>query len=331
MKQTIIYFLKRIFVLTLLISIISYLYSTFLYEKTLKDEGWLKKIGTESFSKKAEILYFSASPNSSYSETDTDRRSIHEKIQSYISSYKIEALDTGAIHAGIFLHALKELPKEYKPKIVLMDLNLRSFGKLWIHSPLENSLQRNLIYWNNNLGLYNRLKAALKSYPYIPNHEREALINFDEKFEKLPFTDSCLTIKRWTDSLNHRLDHYDGIGREMVRNFGFKIKPDNEMLQFYNQIVSFCNANHIQLIFLVLPENYEGMEKNTGKNLKLLCQQNVFFLKQHFNKIPIIDLSNKLNATYFYETFPTEHYNSEGREIIAKKVGKFINQIQYGN
>ncbi|MBI1836078.1 MAG: hypothetical protein HYR91_02310 [Flavobacteriia bacterium] len=327
MKKTLTYFVFRGLILGGFIILLGWIYQKWFYVETLNKEGWLKKIGDTSFSKKANILYFSASPNASFPESDTDRRSIHEKIQFYLNNNTIEALDTGAIHAGIFLHALQQLPQDYKPKIILMDLNLRSFGKMWIHSGLENSLQRNLVYWNNYPGLYNRIKASLKNYPYLPLHEREALINYSEKFDVLPFKKACYTIKKWVDSLNFRADHYDGIGREFVRNFGFQINESNEMLKNYREVVAFCKLQKLKLVFLILPENIESMRKNSGENLVKLCDKNIKYLKFQFKNIPIIDLSNKLNSSYFYETFPTEHYNQEGREIVAKCVGTYFKKL----
>jgi hypothetical protein len=324
MKKTLKYFASRLLLIISFIILIGLIYQNWFYSKTLRSEGWLKKIGENSFSKKADILYFSASPNASYPSTDKDQRSIHEKIQSKLNNFSIEALDTGAIHAGIFLHALKQLPKNYRPKIVLMDLNLRSFGKMWIHSGLENSLQRNLTFWNNYPGLFNRIMASLKSYSYIPLHEREALISYSQKFDVLPFKDSCKTIKRWVDSLNNRIDHSDDIGQEFVRNFGFQITKKNEMLKSYDEIVKLCRNKNIKLIFLVLPENIETMSLKSGKELENLCHRNIIFLKNHFRGTPIIDLSFELNSSYFYEAFPTEHYNQFGREFIADKVVKFV-------
>lgn len=328
MKNKFSYFISRLLLLIGFCLLIGIIYQLSFYKETLKEEGWLKELGENSFSKKADILYFSASPNSSFSESDTDKRSIHEKIQFYLKNTTIEALDTGAIHAGIFLHALKQFPKNYKPKIILMDLNLRSFGKMWIHSGLENSLQRNISYWNQNIGLINRINAALKNYPYIPINERNALITYSEKFDHLPFKDSCNTLKKWVDSLNNRPDHADGIGREFVRNFGFKIENSNEMLRYYEEIVKCCQSMNVQLIFLILPENLESMENNSGKQLKKLCQINIQYLKNHFNNTKIIDLSNELNNSYFYEIFPTEHYNQAGREMVAKKVANQILKIK---
>ena len=153
-------------------------------------------------------------------------------------------------------------------------------------------------------------------------HERNEMIDYDEKFYHLPFKDSSNTIKKWVDSLNRIRTEGDVIGQEMVRYFGFEITHKNPMMAFYDQIVRFCKARKIQLVFLILPENLEGMEKNAGINLKKLCVKNANYLKKHFANKPvtIIDCLDKLNSSYFYENYPTEHYIASGRKIVANEV-----------
>lgn len=326
MKNRIKYFLPRLIALLIFIVLVSFIYEVTLYKSTLKSEGWMKSVADGCYEKKADIIYFSASPNSAYPPNDTNQMSIHQMIYALYSNYSIEALDTGSIHAGIFLYALQHLPEDYKPKAVIMDLNLRSFGPRWLNSGLENSMQRNLVYWNDNIGLLNRINAALKNYDYIPLAERKEIVDYEDKFYHLPFKDSCNTVKMWFDSLQRRPDKADKVGLEMVQFFGFEITKENKMLAYYDQIIAFCEAHKIQLYFVLLPENLEGMEKNAGVNLKKLCLKNGRFLKSHFKtkKVTIVDALDKLNSSYFYESFPTEHYISAGREIVAKEVVKVL-------
>ncbi len=324
--QKVNYFIPRILILLVFSVIISVIYQYFLYPKTLQTEGWLKTVGEKTYLKKPDIIYFSASPNAAYFEGDFDKRSIAQKIQSYLKVDKIEAMDTGAIHAGIFLHALKQMPTEYKPKLIVMDLNLRSFGNMWIQSGLENSLQRNIVYWNKYPGIINRIRASLKNYSYIPYHERSELIQYDEKFKKLPFKDSCQTIKKWTDSIRNKTN-FDPIGTEMVIHFGFLIDKNNQMLLEYDKIVNYCKLKQIPIILLILPENLDGMSLKAGENLKKLCLQNVTFLQKHFSKTnaKVINDVDLLDSSYFFEDFPTEHYKSDGREQVAKSVARQFN------
>lgn len=315
--------MKRIGLLIIFVLGVAFVYEKFVYQTTLQSEGWLKKIGERSFAKHPDILYFSASPNCAYFEGDIDKRSIHQFIQDSLNQLiTIDAIDTGSMHAGIFLHALRQFPKGYRPKQIVMDLNLRSFGNRWIHSDLENSFQRNLVYWNHLPGLYNRFQAFLKNYKYIQQAERNELIFYDDAFNKLPFSGNCQTVKKWTDSLDKRADHADKMGREMVAQFGFTIDSTNPMLLYYQQIVDFCQLKKIPLLLVILPENLEEMENKAGKNLKRICLKNVLFLTQYFKnqKVELINDVGLLNKSYFYEPFPTEHYIAAGRKKVANSI-----------
>ena len=322
MKYSVKYFLTRITAICLLIAAIAYVYENTMYISTLESEGWLKSVGDGCFKKRADGIYFSASPNESHAENDKDKRTIHEMIQSLYGKYSIASLDTGSIHAGIFLYALKQMPADYQPKFIVMDMNIRSLGVRWLNSGLENSMQRNLVYWNHRFGLLNRMNAALKNYEYLPMMERNELINYDDKFYHLPFKDSCRTVKLWFDSLQRRPDKADKIGLETLQHFGFEVTNENKMLRYYDQIVTFCNKRKIPLYYLILPENLEGMEKNSGTNLRRLCIKNSNFVKSHYKNrnVTLIDAVDKLNSSYFYETYTTEHYTAAGREIVAKEV-----------
>jgi hypothetical protein len=304
-------------------------YEVYFYPDVLKSEGWLKKVGEDCYAKKTDIIYFSASPNCSAPIFEEDKTTIHENMELNLKNYSVSALDTGSAHAGIFLYALEHLPANYTPKMVVIDLTLRSFSNVWIHSGLENSMQRNLMYWNNNYGLYNKIQTSLKNYSYIPFHERNEITSYDEKFKHLPFKDSNNTVKLWFDSLT-RLNQTDFLGREYVRNFGFILNSKNEMLAHFDKIVKLCKAKDIELVFLILPENIQQMDEMAGKNLRVLCHRNVRFLKNHFKNAPvkIIDLHNRLGAEYFYEPYPTEHFKAAGRKIIGEEVAKVISKIK---
>jgi hypothetical protein len=325
MIQNTFYILKRLFILGGVLFALVFLYELNYYPKTLKKEGWLKLKGDSIYSLKSDIIYFSASPNKSYALTEKNRLSIHTFAQQELKDYSIRSLDTGAIHAGIFLHALHHLPQKNKPKMIVVDLNLRSFGSNWIESDLENNLQLNLNYWNQNYGLVNRMNAALKNYAFISNEERNKRIVYQHDFVKLPFHGSQSTVRKWNDSLQKSTQTYKEIACAFVRSFGFEVKSNNPMLHSYKSIQKYCEENGIKLIFLFLPENLDMMEKLAGKELKLLCLQNRSRIKRELGeKAVILDLMDHFDASFFFESFPTEHYYAPGREYIGKKMAASI-------
>jgi hypothetical protein len=316
-----VYFLKRLAFLGLILIGITIIYEKNYHLQTLKNEGWLKLKGDSIYKLKSDIIYFSASPNKSYALTEKNRESIHTFASHQLHSYTIHSLDTGAIHAGIFIHALQQIPTDKKPKMIVIDLNLRSFGVNWMESDLENNLQLNLNYWNTNYGLLNRMNAALKNYKFIPNTERNKRIIYQHDFITLPFHGNKKTVRKWNDSIMHSPQVYKEIACEFVRSFAFQVQPENQMLKWYKSIQEYCSSNEIKLIFLFLPENLEMMEKLAGKELKSLCLQNRTRIKQELGeKAVILDLMDHFDASFFFESFPTEHYYANGRKYIGEKM-----------
>ncbi len=329
MNNSVKYISIRLTIIILMVVGIGCIHQFTVYPTLLKEEGWLKEFAMRRTQNKADILYLSSSPNNASAPSDKDQSSISSMVESGLKNMRINAIDTGAIHAGIFLEILKRLPSERIPDKLIIHLNLRSFGPQWYHSDLENSLQRNLLYWNNYPGIINHLRAALKNYQFISNQERTSLIQYEEKFNHLPFGRSHQTIKKWCDSL--WLESPNNMyAFQQIRHFGFQIKENNPTLQNYLEIVRWCIKNNKEVTLVLLPENVHAMNKNIDQDLFNLTITNSEFLVDQFQQqnCTVLNLCDDLTPSHFFEDFPTEHYDFEGRKHIAQQL---ITQLQHGN
>jgi hypothetical protein len=304
------------------------IHQTYFYPEIKEREGWLQKLSEKQLIKKPQVLYFSSSPNKALGPDDVDQRFISQMIQDSIDLH-LEAIDTGAIHAGIFYSILQKIPKDELPKIVVVNLNIRSHGANWIHSGLENSLQRNFVYWNNRPGVMNHLLASVKWYDYKSPAEHQRAIEYGEKFLPLPFGGSHHTIKKWCDSLFVASKNPDE-GMTMIRNFGFKIDANNLQLKRFDSLAAWAKQSNIPLIFVILPENVEKMKRLVGPDLSYLVKINANYLEKRYagNGVHVLNLFNRAPESVFFEEFPTEHYRSFGRAIVASEVAKEIRKIQ---
>ena len=322
------YILSRLFLVFLAFGIAGLLHEFFIYPDIKKSEGWLQGLAERQLNKHPDVLYFSSSPNKACAPQDVDRRFISQMVQDSIY-LKLEPIDTGAIHAGIFYSILQKIPKDKYPKVLVVNLNIRSHGNNWIHSNLENSLQRNMVYWNNRPGIINHLLASCKYYDYKTPMEHLRAIEHAEKFGELPFTGSHRTIKKWCDSLFRASDNPDE-GMTMIRHFGFKIDANNIQLKHYELIAEWAKKRNIPLIFVLLPENVERMRELVGQDLHTLVGKNAQFLNTHFTKkgVTVINLWNAAGKDVFFEAFPTEHYSSVGRSKVASEIARTINEMK---
>jgi len=321
------YIASRLTGALILLFLAGYLHEIFIYPEIKRNEGWLGELAEQRIALNPDVIYFSASTNRALGPDDTDRRFISEMINDSIS-LRLKSIDTGAIHAGIFYEILARIPKDKLPKLVVVDMDIRSFGANWIHSGLENSLQRNLVYWNNNAGIINHFLASVKWYDYRSPVEHQRAIEYDEKFAPLPFSGSHRTVKKWCDSL-FRSPQPSEEGDVMIRHFGFHIDEQNEQLTRFDKIAEWSRINRVPVIFVILPENVERMTQLTGPDLRELVKINAEFLEKRYanRAYKVLNLWDQAGADVFFESFPTEHYRSEGRSIVASQVAQTINQF----
>jgi hypothetical protein len=322
------YISSRIAGVILLICLGGVLHQYLIYPHILKSEGWLKELAEKRINNNPEVIYFSASTNKALGPDDKDQRFISKMISDSID-LRLEPIDTGAVHAGIFYAILQKIPKDKLPKLIVVDMNIRSFGENWIHSGLENSLQRNLVYWNDAPGVINHLKASVKWYDYKSPMEHQRAIEYAEKFAKLPFGGSHRTIKTWCDSI-FKASKDPEEAMTMVRHFGFRINEKNEQLKRFDEISVWSEKNNVPVIFVILPENIEKMELLAGKDLKDLVQMNAEFLEKRYRNrsFKTLNLYNRAAADIFFESFPTEHYRSGGRTVVADAIIRAINEFE---
>lgn len=319
------YYGIRLLVLAVIIVLGSVIYQFTIYPQKLEKEGWLKDLVSERINKKSDIYYFSSSPNHAAAPYDTAKTQIGEFIQEALPHRTISIIDTSSIHAGIFIEILKRLPEEKLPKEIIMNLNIRSFGAHWMYSDLENSLQRNLAYWNENPGIINHLNIALKNYNYTSPGDLAGKIEHQKRLEQLPLPNEHSTINRWIYDLK-KLNPENKMGPLMVDNFAFVIDKKNKMLGYFSEVVSWSKSKGIPITFVILPEDLNGMEAHVGKQLVELVKENKQFLINFCKtkNVRCVDLCNTLESKFFFENHPTEHYNLEGRQFVGKSIASFI-------
>jgi len=322
--KTVRYIALRVVLAGIVFLVSALIYQYWFYQSDLENEGWLRLKLERLKVSKQDILYLGASPNASYAPNDSDQRSVMDMVMAGDRSLSVVCYDTGAIHAGFFLDALEWIRPEDLPKTVICELNLRSFGPQWIESDLENSLQRNKVYTNKTIPLWNRVRVSLKNYPWVSPGERRHRINNHFRFDRLPFTGDRRTVFHWYRQLEQRYEGFPGIGGEYVKTFGFVIRENNVRLQQYDAIVAFCKANNIRLVFVLYSENVQEVELTVGNELRSLMQRNVDFLLNRYNgKAETVDCFSLLSPDHWYEKeFVTEHYNAEGRQAIAAELLK---------
>ena len=322
----------RLGLLTLIVSISNSVYKFTFYQSDILENGnLLQKLETGLNS--SDILLFSSSPNRAHPLTDVDTRSISKIIDDNLPKLTLTAIDTGAIHAGVFKKIINLIPKYSNLKYIIVNMNYRSFGIGWIMSDLENSIAKQSVFYSNYLPIINRLLQGLNYYKAIPNSERQQLMISSWKNSNLPFPPPKNTVQKWcgvekwgdwTDPKRNLADHF-------IKNYAFVLNKDNIRVKDFDEIVDVVKNKNIQLIFNILGENIEKTNYLVDTDLTDLMIQNKNYLIKRYSKqgVIIVDNFNLIPDSCFYEkNFPTEHYTYIGREIIAKNIVQTINDLE---
>ena len=320
----------RILLLGAIILLSNFIYVHTTYEHDLDENGnVLQKL--ETGIEKSDILYFSSSPNATYSDLqDSDYRSISQMVDDALPNHSITSVDTGAIHAGVYKALIALIPQKSKVETVVVHLNYRSFGQGWIQSDLENAIQKQMVFYNSYPPIVNRFLQGLNCYDAVPQIERERIMLARWRSDQLPFdpprntVESWCAVEKWGDWTNPKrqlADHY-------IKNFAFTIQEGNPRLQDYDAIVKICEEKDINLIYVILPENLQEAEKLVDADLTELMYENKELLKDRYEEMGVTVIDNFAllpDSAFLERNFPSEHYFDFGRKKIAESI---INVLQ---
>ena len=285
-----------------------------------------------------DVLYFGESSNFTTASVDTNKASISEMINAG-TDLNVGTINHGAYHAGMYLPLIKQITSE-RVKTIIVTLNLRTFGQDVIHGGSESHLQKAARFYEPQPPLLNRTLAALSFYDDKSSHERDQLKWHDWTYDTLKSSVDSIsfptnTIRRWCEVVKFPdsngiedmtkrplADHY-------VKVYGFRIQEGNPMLLWMDEIHSYCLENGYRLIFNLMAENTQDAEAYIGKNLVWLMGVNRSMLVRRYERFgaTVVDNLEAIDAEHFVDraTFPTEHYDQIGRQIIANNVLKALN------
>jgi hypothetical protein len=113
-----------------------------------------------------------------------------------------------------------------------------------------------------------------------------------------------------------------------IKNFAFNIDTVyNERIADLNAIVSIAKNKGYEVIFNLLGENTIEAEKLVGRELLYLMEKNRSLLVNYYtNKgVTMVDNFYQIPDSCFVDrNWPTEHYNYQGKKIVAENIKKAI-------
>lgn len=332
------YIITRLLALGLLLLLFAVVYKKFFWKADLeKYAEQLPEVWRKSDS--CDVLYFAESSNATYADTDTNRMSISELFALHYPGKIVGAVNKGAVHAGVFLPLIKQIPDNSRVKTIIVTMNLRSFDAAWINSKLETALMKSNVMYQPYHPFLNKVLMNFGYYDKKLEKERDELLLKTWRTEQLhfPFKAKYHTVREWDDSFaNGYYKKEDGswdvpkisLACHYIKTYAFQIDTlTNPRIHDFDEIVKVAKQKDLRLVFNLLAENVEYADSLVGPELTYLIRQNRDLLvnRYHRNGVVVVDNLELVKGTMFMDQhWTTEHYFYEGRKQIADHLGSNI-------
>ena len=326
--------LIRIGIVAVLLVVMNWAYSQWLFEKDLQTHSEIVNLPRQVVSDSCRIVYLGESSNRTYGWAESDHRKISDMVWAYFPQVRCGDMTKDAAHAEIYYYLLKQIPMESSVETVVVTMNLRSFDAGWIYSNLETPLQKQLMLLKDYPPLMNRFLLAFKAYPIRSDAEWDRLVNKHWKQDPLPSGFKWHSTYEWDMSLPWPEDLSDNEGllpHHYIKAYAFQITEDNPRIKDFDAIVKLCRKRGWNLIFNLLPENVDKANALVGQDLVSLMESNRDYLVQRYGDqegVTVVDnLSLVRDVNFIDQNWTTEHYYSEGRHVIAQHLARTLREF----
>ena len=324
--------LTHIVMVLAMLVVLNWVYSKWFFEKDLRKYSDIVELSWQVVVDSCRIIYLGESSNNNYGKEETNHRKISDFTSDYFPTVKMGDLTKEASHAQTYYYMLKHIPATSTVETVVVTMNLRSFGPLWIYSKLETPLRKQLVLLEDYPPLVNRFLLAFKAYPIKTEEEWDELVHEHWRNDTLNipnFTwhttadwDYAMYTYGWYDAQGQRDWDVTALACHYIKTYGFQITDDNPRVRDFDAIVELCHKRGWNLIFNLMAEDVDKANELVGKDLMLLLKLNRDFLLQHYGNLDGVTMVDNLSlvrdVNFIDQDWTTEHYYEEGRRIIAE-------------
>ena len=286
----------------------------------------------------SEAIYFGESSNFHITKQETVHHRISHILDELVPELKIATVDNSGLHAGTFLALIKNIEPDSDVKLLIITMNLRSFGANWRCGRMENYLAKTELMLSPNLPILNKFMVSLRNYDHRTDDERrtqykrawkdETFTIPDFEYSNVTKWDSAMAWGTWVKDNPYLSKKEIPLACHFIKNFAFEIVPlTNQRIADFDEIMEIANDKGYKIILNLLDENMEELQNLVGDNLRYLVDKNRKFLIDRYEKKGAIVVDNfyTIPNSYFVDRgWPTEHYSKPGKTIIAKNIAKAI-------
>jgi len=291
----------------------------------------------------SDAIYFGESSNFHETANDLKKHRISEILDTLIEKDKISTLDNAGLHAGTYLAMLQNLPSNMKLKYIIVTMNMRSFGQVWINSDFETNLSKLERLVALRPKLWNRFMISLNEYDLKSSEERKQNLLKAFREDKihvkgLPFNtidewDFAIANAQWQGVRQFKNEFETLLATQYVKNFAFEINPKtNPRIANFDAIVEWANSRNCEVFFNILGENMEEGAELVGPTITSMLKKNRDLVVSRYSRkgaIMVDNLSQIPDRCFADRNWPTEHYELEGKKIVAKNLANAIQKRNF--
>ena len=330
--------LIRIGLVLALLVVLNWVYSKWFFEKDLRKHSDIVELSWQVTDDSCRIIYLGESSNNHYGDEEDNRQKISDFAAEYFPTVKMGDLTKEASHAQTYYYMLKHVPATSAVETVVVTMNLRSFGWLWINSRLETPLRKQLVLLEDYPPLVNRFLLAFKAYPIKTEEEWDELAYAHwrtDTFDIPNFAwhntidwDYAMNNYGWYDANGQKDWEMTALACHFIKTYAFQINDDNPRVKDFDAIVELCRERGWNLVFNLMAENVDKANELVGNDLMLLIKNNHDFLLRRYGGLDGVTVVDNLDlvrdVNFIDQNWTTEHYYEEGRRIVAEHLAQTL-------
>jgi len=249
---------------------------------------------------------------------EPDHSTIPEFLMEALPGSNIGSFYNAAFQMDIY-HAMCHylISQGFRPKLIIIPINLRSFSPEWDQRPAYQFLEEKLFLLSPNDFIRN-WAFILYRFNFFDNQ-----ILTSNEFDNTPIffgKEKVGTIKT--------------VRRDITLAFGsqymYSLSPRHRRIKSMVGIAEMMQLNDTPVLFYITPINYEFGEKLIGASFDEQVKSNIALINGLLEEegLTVLDLAYSLKDNYFkYSDCPDEHLLAEGRQYIAQQLSARIKMM----
>ncbi len=269
------------------------------------------------------IIYFGDSTINWAAKSDVNYESMPSLLQQFFPKNRVVKISRASYQVDVYeAYAQYIVRKDYRPKVVIIPINLRSFSPEWDKQPLWQFEKE-------------KLTLAMKDTLWMKFYKPLAVFKYFEpritlfEYEQTKVFDGSTYVGRISDfdNADFRIFSDEKMRKKLFFRYMYSLTAEHRKIKALVHTADLLKAQGIELIFYVTPVDMQTINQYLGKGSLNRIMQNVELIKKALapSGVTFLDFSGSLPTTDFSWSedgdgpfYPNEHLKLRGRMIVVK-------------